>query len=214
MTAGEEPNRAVDSNVISIEVVDTTDLPYVLGGGLNVKSVGEDKGGNGLRQVEVYVPVGCVFEILSNAMGQAAPFETRNDLLSFLRTSRIKELNIGLLLEALVVYDLQCARSVIEKLLECGLRHQSILEEEPVRKPKLWDVIPDAGDDDVIWWVKDEANPHQNRWIDVGYRQQDDAIVIMEVKSGVKDEPQKRQKFFEEAINLARRHPEKEWIAV
>lgn len=53
------------------------------------------------------------------------------------------------------------------------------------------------------------------RWIDVAYRQEDNAVVIIECKSGVS--PQNNhvaRTFFENATNLAVSHPTITWIAV
>ena len=137
-------------------------------------------------------------------------------MLSFLRTSRVKEFNFGWFMEALVVHDLKCVSSEFEDWLRCGRRHAKIMEAEVVNEPKLWECIPKASSDSdkVIWWVRDEMNSHQDRWIDIGYRQDKGEVVIVECKSGVTDVPAARTKFFKKAIDLATKHSGIQWIAV
>jgi hypothetical protein len=61
----------------------------------------------------------------------------------------------------------------------------------------------------------DEPNSHQDRWIDIAYRQENAAIVIVECKSGVLSKGSKpAEQFFCKAVELARKHPSMNWIAV
>ncbi|CAB9499545.1 expressed unknown protein [Seminavis robusta] len=203
------------SSVIAITVDTSTfasDLHYVLGGGLNVHNQLVTR--NDKTTVHVILPEGCVFEILMQIMGRAVQPSTYNNMLSFLRTSRVKEFNFGWFMEALVVHDLKCVSSEFEDWLRCGRRHAKIMEAEVVNEPKLWECNPKASSDKVIWWVRDEMNSHQDRWIDIGYRQDNGEVVIVECKSGVTEVPAARTKFFEKAIDLATKHSGIQWIAV
>lgn len=175
---------------------------------------GMDK--DGQKRIKIYYPEGCVIEILAKIMSRAVTHGTITSLLSFLNASQVKTFNLGWFFEALVVYDLKCADSEFESLLGCGPRHKGILEADVVKnQPKLWEHIPHAPTEELIWWVRDEMNSHQNRWIDVGYRQEDGANVIIECKSGVTTKTSEaRNNFFVNAINLALKHPGVTWIAV
>ena len=116
---------------------------------------------------------------------RAVTHGTITSLLSFLNTSQVKTFNLGWFFEALVVYDLICADSEFESLLRCGPRHRGIPQAKVIKnQPQLWKHIPKAPTEELIWWVRDEMNSHQNRWIDIGYRQDDGKIVIVECKSG------------------------------
>ena len=192
------------------------DLNYVRGGGLNVYSIDTGTDEEGKKRVKVYYPEGCVIEILSTIMSRAVQPDTITSLLSFLHTSQVKTFNLGWFFEALVVYDLSCADSEFESLLDCGSRHRGILQAKVIKnQPQLWKHIPKAPKEELIWWVRDEMNSHQNRWIDVAYRQDDDAVVIIECKSGVTSQSSEAaRKFFNNAINLARKHSAITWIAV
>lgn len=203
--------------ILTLLVENSDDLSYVLGGGLNVRSIENGTGQDaGKTKVGVFYPEGCVIEILSIGMSRAVQPDTITSLLSFLHTSQMKTFNLGWFFEALVVYDLKCADSEFESQLNEGLRHQDILQAEVIKdEPQLWRRIPAAPTEEVIWGVHDEMNRHQNRWIDVAYRQEDNAVVIIECKSGVS--PQNNQvarTFFENATNLAVSHPTITWIAV
>ena len=151
-------------------------------------------------------------------MSRAVQPDTITSLLSFLHTSQVKTFNLGWFFEALVVYDLSCADSEFESLLGLGRRHQGILQAKVIKdQPQLWKHIPTAPREELIWWVRDEMNSHQNRWIDVAYRQDDDAVVIVECKSGVSAPSSSGEaavKFFSNAIGLAEEQPTIRWIAV
>jgi hypothetical protein len=101
-------------------------------------------------------------------------------------------------------------------LLDLGPRHHGILQAKVIKdQPQLWKHIPGAPRKELIWWVRDEMNSHQNRWIDVAYRQDDDAVVIIESKSGVSSSySTAANKFFDNAIKLAGKHSTITWIAV
>jgi len=218
------------------------DLDYVLGGGLNVYLFENewDEDPANPRKVQVYYPEGCVFEILSKMTNKAVKPETLQTLLDFLRISSLKPFNIGNFFEALVVHDLKCEDSEFERLLDVGTRHPDILTATPIEHAQLAVIVPSAPDEQVIWWVRDEMNRYQNRWIDIAYRslrrntsisskgkaakqqkeadeggKMDSANVILECKSGLTaDLTSDAKTFFSNARSLAKKHPNKNWVAV
>lgn len=192
------------------------DLDYVRGGGLNVFDTLPGGSSDAKKDVRVYYPEGCVIEILSMLSCRAVLPKTITDLLSFLYTSRVKTFNLGWFFEALIVHDLCCADSEFEALLQLGKRQNSIFNTVAIRdQPQLWKAIPAATAEQILWWVRDEMNSHQDRWIDIAYRQEDAAIVIVESKSGVSSQGSgPAEQFFRKAVKLARKYPTMNWIAV
>ena len=202
-----------ETKIVTLSSVSNEDLKYVAAGGLNVHAYDPDTDPN---VIKVYEPQGCVMEILAKISRAVEPTAVSN-LLSFLDTSRVKKFTLGWFFEALVVFDLQRTHSEVEVLLSkiAAPRHSNVQELKAVIKHQLWKSIPANKDGEVVWWVCDEMNLHQNRWIDVGYcTSQDNQRVIIECKSGLGPCKAAATDFFQKSFLLAKKHPTFQWISV
>jgi hypothetical protein len=196
------------NGVVKLRDCSSDERAYIAGGGLNVSAI--DNTG-----ISIFYPTGFVLEVLEALLGRTASFKPGDTVISYLRVHKVNGFGVkGHLFEWLIAYDISCARSEFNTLMEAhAIRDDACIGVQATSDPQVYLRIMDANVAPGIWVVRDTHLNSEDRWVDVAYSIKcSDAyeMGLIECKTGYENKAGDLRgfctTFFTKAERFARQH--------